>query len=159
MSTQEARERLARAQAELARALAQGTAVPAGFDAERVRETARSLLSKRRRWVQRMWPRLAAALGDSFRPRFEAWAREHPMELEASALADGRRFAGALLTTGTFPEEAREELLAFELGFRLTDTGLVARRGLTLTAQRVGSARLLAARLPGGRVLCLRLPF
>ena len=159
MSTQEARERLARAQAELARALAQGTPVPPGFDAERVQETARALLSKRRRWVQRMWPRLAAALGDSFRPRFEDWAREHPMELEASALADGRRFAETLLASGAFPEEARGELLAFELGYRLNGTGLVARRGLTLTAQRVGSARLLAARLPGGRVLRLRLPF
>jgi len=133
--------------------------VAVGFDAERVQETARALLSKRRRWVQRMWPRLAAALGDSFRPRFEDWAREHPMELEASALADGRRFAETLLASGAFPEEAREELLAFELGYRLNGTGLVARRGLTLTAQRVGSARLLAARLPGGRVLRLRLPF
>jgi hypothetical protein len=81
------------------------------------------------------------------------------MELESNALADGRRFADALLAMGAFPEEAREELLSFELGYRLTETGLVARRGFTLRTQRVGTSRLLAARLPGGRVLRLRLPF
>jgi hypothetical protein len=160
VSTREARERLAQAQAALARALAQGAPVPEGFDVERVQDTARTLLSKRRRWVERSWPRLAAALGDTFRPRFEAWARENPMALEASALADGRRFAEALLTAGGFPEAAHEELLAFELGYRLTEEGLlVSRRGFTLKTQRLGARRLLAARLPGGRVLRLRLPF
>jgi hypothetical protein len=159
VSTREARERLAEAQAALARALAQGTPVPSGFNVERVQETARALLSKRRRWVENSWPRLAAALGDTFRPRFEAWAQEHPMALEASSLADGRRFADALLAMAEFPEAAREELLAFELRYRLTEEGLVARRGFTLKAPRVGNRRLLAARLPGGRVLRLRLPF
>jgi len=160
MSTREARQRLAEAQAALAQALAQGAAVPPGFDAERVHETARALLSKRRRWVERSWPRLAAALGEGFRARFETWARVHPMELEASPLADGRRFAEPLLSTGEFPEEARDELLAFEVRHRLNEAGLVvARRGLVLKSQRMGRARLLAARLPGGRVLRLRLPF
>ena len=84
MSTQAARARLAEAQAALTRALAQGTPVPAGFDIERVQEAARALLSKRRRWLERTWPRLAAALGDTFRARFEAWARNNPMALEAS---------------------------------------------------------------------------
>jgi hypothetical protein len=159
VSTREARERLAEAQAALAQALARGTPVPTGFDAERVHETAKALVSKRRRWVERSWPRLAAALGESFRARFEPWARVHPMELEASPLADGRRFADSLLEAGAFPDEARDELLTFEVRYRLTETGLVARRGLTLQSQRVGKARLLAARLPGGRVLRLRLPF
>ncbi|MDY7230062.1 hypothetical protein [Hyalangium rubrum] len=159
MSTREARERLAEAQAALARALAQGTPVPPGFDAERVHEAARSLLAKRRRSVERTWPRLAAALGDSFRARFDAWARENPMALETSALADGGRFAQALLTVSPFPEDAREELLAFELRYRLTEQGLVARRGFTLRTSRLGASRVLAARLPGGRVLRLRLPF
>jgi hypothetical protein len=159
LSTREARARLAESQAALARALAQGEAVPAGFDVERVHETARALVSKRRRWVERSWPRLAEALGDSFRARFETWARVHPMELEASPLADGRRFAGSLLSTGEFPDEAHDELLTFEVRYRLTERGLVARRGLTVKAHRTGSSRLLAARLPGGRVLLLRLPF
>jgi hypothetical protein len=158
MSTQEARERLAQAQAALARALAQGTAVPPGFDAERVQEAAKSLWAKRRRWVERTWPRLTAGLGDGFRARFEAWAKDNPMELEANPLADGYRFADALLRTGALPEAAREELLAFELRYRLTEEGLVARRGFTVRTLRVGGSRLLAARLPGGRVLSLRLP-
>lgn len=159
MSTRMTREQLAEAQAALVRALAQGAPVPAGFDAERLQETARTLIAKRRRWVERSWPRLAAALGESFRPRFEAWARENPMELESSPLADGRRFADALLAAGGFPDTAREELLAFELRYRLTEQGLVARRGLTVSAMRAGRSSILAARLPGGRVLTLRLPF
>ncbi|HYH94699.1 hypothetical protein [Hyalangium sp.] len=161
MSARTARERLAEAQATLVRALAQGAPVPPGFDSARVQATAETLLSKRRRWVERSWPRLVAALGESFRSRFEAWARENPMELEASALADGRRFADALLAAGEFPssESAHEELLTFEVRFRLTEHGLVARRGLTFKSMRTGAATLLAARLPGGRVLRLRLPF
>jgi hypothetical protein len=159
MSARTARERLAEAQAALVRSLAQGASVPAGFDAERVQETARALLAKRRRWVERSWPRLALALGESFRPRFEAWARENPKELEASPLADGRRFSDALLAAGEFPDLAREELLTFELRYRLTEKGLVPRRGLTLRSMRIGPSRLWAARLPGGRVLRLRLPF
>jgi hypothetical protein len=159
MSTRTARERLAEAQAALVRALARGAPIPAGFDEERIQEAVGALLSKRRRWVERSWPRLAAALGEGFRSRFEAWAREHPMALEANPLGDGRRFADALLAAGEFPDSAREELLAFELRYRLTEDGLVARRGLTLKTLRVGPSRLLAARLPGGRVLELWLPF
>lgn len=159
MSARTARERLAEAQSALVRSLAHGAPVPAGFDVERVQETARTLLAKRRRWVERSWPRLASALGESFRPRFEAWARENPMELEASPLADGRRFADALLAAGGFPDMAREELLIFELRYRLTEQGLVPRRGLALRSVCIGLSRLLAARLPGGRLLRLRLPF
>jgi hypothetical protein len=159
MSPPTGRERLAAAQAALVRALAQGAAIPPGFDEARVQETASSLLAKRRRWVERSWPRLAATLGGTFRPRFETWARENPMELEASPLADGRRFAEALLAAGGFPEAARDELLTFELRYRLNEQGLMTRRGLTVKLARVGPSRVLAARLPGGRILRLRLPF
>lgn len=159
VSSQEARARLAEAQASLVRALAQGSPVPTGFDAERVRESAAALLSKRRRWVERAWPRLAAGLGESFRSRFETWAQENPMEVEASPLADGRRFADALLATREFPDAAREELFFFDLRYTLTEHGLMERRGLRVRTLSVGPSRLLAARLPGGRVLRLRLPF
>lgn len=158
MSASSARERLAEAQAALVRALAQGSSVPTGFDTERVLEAAAALVSKRGRWVERAWPRLAAALGASFRSRFEAWARENPMELEASPLVDGRRFADALLATNSFPDTAREELLSFELTYRFTEQGLVPRRGFTVKALSVGPVKLLGARLPGGRILHLRLP-
>ncbi|XXF77704.1 hypothetical protein P2318_32345 [Myxococcaceae bacterium GXIMD 01537] len=154
-----ARERLAQAQAELARALGLGAPVPEGFDADRVREAARALLAKRRRGVERSWPRLAAALGESFPAHFDAWARTHALGVEASALADGRHFIQALLTEGTFPEAAREELTLFDLRFRVGDDALVARRGLGLRLARWGAPRrlYLALRLPGGHVLRLRL--
>ncbi len=154
-----ARERLARAQRELVEALGVGAPVPAGFDVERVHEAARSLLNKRRRGVERSWPALVAALGDTFRPRFEAWARGHPLGVEASAFGDGRRFAQGLLDEGAFPEAAREELFSFDVRFRLGEDSLVPRSGLGVRAARVGTPRrlLLALRLPGGRVLRLRL--
>ncbi|WP_224244919.1 hypothetical protein [Hyalangium gracile] len=159
MSSQAARERLARTQAALVRALAQGAPAPAGFDTERVRESAAALLSKRRRWVERAWPRLAAALGESFRSRFDAWALEHPMELEANPRAEGRRFADALLAAAEFPDAAREELFFFDMRYQLTEHGLVERRGLGVKALWRRPARLLAARLPWGQVLWVRLPF
>ena len=154
-----ARERLAQAQRELVEALGVGAPVPAGFDTERVHEAAKSLLNKRRRGVERSWPRLVAALGETFRPRFEAWARLHPLGVEASALGDGRRFAQALLDEGTFPDAAREELFAFDVRFRMGGDGLVPRRGLGVRAARLGSPRRLvvALRLPGGRVMQWRL--
>ncbi len=153
-----ARERLARAQRELVEALGVGASVPAGFDVERVHEAAKSLLNKRRRGVERSWPALVAALGDTFRPRFEAWARRHPLGVEASALGDGRRFAQGLLDTGDFPEAAREELFTFDVRFRLGEEGLLPRRGPGVLAARLGTPRRLfvALRLPGGRVVRLQ---
>jgi len=152
-----ARERLAKAQAELARALGMGEPVPAGFDAERVGAAAEALGMKRRRLVQRTWPMLAVALGEGFAGRFDAWARENPLlGVEPNPLADGRRFAGSLRVAGAFPAEAEEEWLAFELRWRLTDEGgLSARRGLVLKMARVGRTgrRVLAVRLPGGRII------
>ncbi|MFP2957219.1 hypothetical protein ACLEPN_05140 [Myxococcus sp. 1LA] len=73
-----ARARLAREQKELVRALGVGAPVPAGFDASRVLAAAQSLISKRRRSVERAWPSLAAALGPDFAPCFEQWARATP---------------------------------------------------------------------------------
>ncbi len=158
----DARERLARRQEELARALGLGTPVPAGFDAERVRAAAQALVSKRRRQVQRTWPALAEALGKSFAEHFDAWARNHPLlGVEPHPLADGRRFAEALRTAGTLPKEAEAELLGFDLRWRLTsEGGLAPRRGLVLKVARVGAARhrILAVRLPWGRVLRWKLP-
>jgi len=76
--------------------------------------------------------------------------------VEPNPLADGRRFAGSLRVAGAFPAEAEEEWLAFELRWRLTDEGgLSARRGLVLKMARVGRTgrRVLAVRLPGGRII------
>jgi hypothetical protein len=62
--------------------------VPEGFDVERVRAAADALLSKRRRRVQRSWPRLAETLGEDSRVCFDAWARESALGAEGSPLAD-----------------------------------------------------------------------
>ncbi|WP_205519437.1 hypothetical protein [Pyxidicoccus caerfyrddinensis] len=149
-----ARARLARAQEELVRALGTGAPVPPGFDAERVRASALALLDKRRRLVQRAWPGLASALNTDFAPRFEAWAREHPMSVEPSPLADGRRFARALEAVGCLPASLTPLLQDFDARWRLTGEGeLVPRRGLVLSLARVGEARRwrLVLRLPGGQ--------
>lgn len=154
-----ARERLAQAQWALVQSLGLGAPVPAGFDAERVHEAAKSLVNKRRRGVERSWPKLCAALGDTFRPRFEAWATRHPLGVEASALADGRRFAEALREENALPEAAREELFAFDVRYRPTEDGFVPRRGVGMKAARLGTPRrlVLALRLPGGHILHVRL--
>jgi molybdopterin biosynthesis enzyme len=157
-----ARERLARAQEELARALGTGAPVPAGFDAGRVRAAAEALLSKRRRLVQRAWPGLARALGEDFSPRFDTWARDNPLVgVEPLPLADGRRFAESLRASGALPPEGEAEVLGFELRWRLTpEGGLAPYRGPVLRVVRTGPERrwTLLARLPGGRLRWWRLP-
>jgi hypothetical protein len=151
-----ARERLARAQAELTQALSAGAPVPTGFDAGRVRAAARALLDKRRGLVAQRWHTLALALGSDFTSRFDSWARAHPMTVEPNALADGRRFAESLHATGLLPPSLLGTLQDFDLRWRLTDEGApIPRRGLTLSVARVGSPPRwrLAVRLPGGRLL------
>lgn len=147
-----ARERLARQQVELARALALEAPVPAGFDAGRVRAAARALLDKRRRWVERSWPTLAAALGPAFSSRFEAWALQHPMTVEPHPLADGRRFAESLRAEGQLPEALTEALHDFDLRWRLLDGGeAVPRRDFVLRLWHGRERWRLMLRLPGGR--------
>jgi hypothetical protein len=156
------REKLAREQAALARALGLGEPVPAGFDAERVRASADTLLAKRRRLVQRAWPALSSALGEDFTERFNTWARSHPLlGVEPHPLSDGRRFAESLRATGPLPEAVEGELLGFDLRWRLSpDGGLLPRRGVVLKMARLETARrrVLAVRLPWGRILRWRLP-
>lgn len=156
-----AREELARAQAELLRALGEGGPVPEGFDAARLRATADALVAKRRRLVERAWPGLVALLGERFAGDFEAWAREHPLrDVEPHPGVEARRFAEALRATGRLPPQAEGEIADFDLRWRLTrEGGLAARRGLGWALVREGpSRRVLRVRLPGGRVWGVRLP-
>jgi hypothetical protein len=154
------REELARAQAELMRALELGAPVPEGFDAGRVRAAADALLSKRRRGVRRSWPVLAQALGEGFSRDFDAWAREHPpRDGEPHPGVEGYRFALSLRDGGRLPREVGEEVLGFELRWRLTATGgLSPRRGVVFRVLRGAGGWVLGMRLPGGRVLRGRLP-
>ncbi|HZV03235.1 MAG TPA: hypothetical protein VFF73_41405 [Planctomycetota bacterium] len=82
---------LAAKQAELMRALWAKGPVPTGFDSKGVLLEGETLLSKRRRFVMKMRPALARALGRRFSDHFAAFAAANP--LPAHACADASRFA------------------------------------------------------------------
>ncbi|MBG0815020.1 hypothetical protein [Planomonospora sp. ID82291] len=93
------REELARAQAELLAALVAGAQAPPGFDGERLRIQAASLVAKRRSLVARLRPDLVQALGEGFRAEFAAYASGRPRPPGGSR-ADAADFAEHLARTG-----------------------------------------------------------
>jgi hypothetical protein len=93
------REELARAQAELLAALVAGAQAPPGFDGERLRIQAASLVAKRRSLVARLRPDLVQALGGDFRTEFTAYASGRPKPPGGSR-ADAADFAEHLARTG-----------------------------------------------------------
>ncbi|MER7502015.1 hypothetical protein AB0L05_02065 [Nonomuraea pusilla] len=99
-----ARERLARAQARVVAALVAGAAPPEGFDGERLRVQAASLLAKRRSVVARLRPDAAAAAGPRLAEEFAAYAgaREAP---PPGYRADADDFAAWLRARGLMPSE------------------------------------------------------
>jgi hypothetical protein len=152
----ESRRQLAAAQAELVRALTGAGPLPAGFDAERVQRATRSLINKRVAEVARLWPALAAALGERYAERFRTFAATTPPPHSGGPLADGRAFA-ATLTPTEWTDAARLELLTFDLRYHWTGTGLRRRRGFAFRWVRLPQSRrhIVRLRLPGGRVLAL----
>ncbi|WP_216205591.1 hypothetical protein [Amycolatopsis aidingensis] len=93
-----ARQRLARQQAQLLRALLAGERPPPGFPAERLRTEAAALRAKRRRITEALRPDLAERLGERYRPLFEAYAAAHPRAEGTSARQDAENFAAWLET-------------------------------------------------------------
>ncbi|CCH29188.1 hypothetical protein ABZ816_38555 [Actinosynnema sp. NPDC047251] len=91
--TQPQRDRLAAAQAELLHSLMADGPPPAGFDPERLRVEARSLLNKRRGIVAMLRPEVAAELGERFRPLFDEYARAHPRRTGSRFREDAAAFA------------------------------------------------------------------
>ena len=146
----DARQRLAHAQAQLLGALVAGTDTPAGFDTERLAAAAASLASKRARAVARAWPRLVSAMGDEFAARFASYARVHPLT-QAGPLADGRAFVDWLARAGLLSDEGRREAFAFDARYRVGKDGLAYRRGPLLRFLRLKEARRL--------IVVIRLPF
>lgn len=71
---EEVRRRLAEAQARVLAALVDGAETPEGFDPERMRVQAVSLVVKRRSVVARMRPDAARAAGDGLAREFAAYA-------------------------------------------------------------------------------------
>lgn len=96
----EARRQLAAAQTALVRALLAGDAAPAGFDPERLRVEAATLLAKRRRVVEHIRPDTVDVLGARFAELFDTWAAANPRRDGTSARADADDFAAWLTTHG-----------------------------------------------------------
>jgi hypothetical protein len=150
MPSSESRSRLAEQQAQLVRTLVCQDKPPAGFDGERLRLAAGSLLNKRLREVERAWPALARCLGAHWSARFTAFARTTPPPAAGGPLADGLAFARTL-PAGDLDDEARTERFFVELH----RARLAVRAAWLPQAGRL----LLGVRLPwlGARLLALRL--
>lgn len=148
--SQTAREQLSGAQAELLRALVANGPIPAGFDEQRLRATARSLINKRRQSLARAWPNLIRILGDAYRERFAQYAQAHPLPTGGAPLADGRAFLRWLDSQQPLCDAARLEALAFDMRFTMTADGLRPRHGMVvkLVKLRETPALVVAARLP-----------
>jgi len=101
-SVQAARESLRAAQGALLAALVAGGGVPEGFDEERVRIQAHSLVAKRRGLVARRRPDLVRSLGPDFAAAFAAYAAGRPKPGGGSQ-ADARDFADWLTAQGRLP--------------------------------------------------------
>lgn len=148
--TQTARQRLTLAQADLVRALVAQGPIPAGFDAERVRAAARSLVHKRRQCVARAWPKLVEILGETYTETFTRYATARPLPDCPAALADGRAYLRWLDAQSPLCDAARIEALAFDLRFVVTPTGLRLRRGFAFKSVKLHDppARLIGVRVP-----------
>ena len=145
-----ARERLAKVQADLVRALVQQGPVPAGFDEARVRAAARSLVNKRRQALVRAWPALVSALGDAYTQTFSRYAESQPLPGCANPRADGRAFLRWVEVQAPLSDALRIEAIAFDLRFAISPQGVRPRVGFGLKMARLqDSGKLvIAARLP-----------
>ncbi|MGW0804228.1 hypothetical protein [Nonomuraea sp. NPDC002799] len=98
------RERLAEAQARVVAALVAGAEPPAGFDQERIRAQASSLIAKRRGIVARIRPDAAAAAGPDLAAEFGAYARARDTP-PPGYRADADDFAAWLRERGRLPDD------------------------------------------------------
>lgn len=108
-------EPLARRQAELVAALVAGGPDPDGFDTGRLAATRRALLRKRAGEAAKVWPLLAATLGESWPAVFAEHRSGHP---PVGSLRDGWDVARALRSSGRLTTPAAEELSAREAAYR-----------------------------------------
>ncbi|WP_188192582.1 hypothetical protein [Nonomuraea sp. SYSU D8015] len=100
----EARQRLAEAQARLVAALVAGGDLPEGFDGERMRAQAASLVAKRRGIVARIRPDAAIAAGADLAAEFAAYARSRSAP-PSNYRTDADDFAAWLRERGRMPAE------------------------------------------------------
>lgn len=109
--TDEARERLARAQLALLSTLVADAPPPEGFDPGRLEVQRLALLRKRTGVVAKVAPALPEILGHDFRRLFLAYARGRPMS--EGYQRDALDFARHVLHTGAVPESRRPPLTAW----------------------------------------------
>ncbi|WP_066371579.1 hypothetical protein [Herbidospora mongoliensis] len=104
------RAQLADQQRALLAALVAGAAPPEGFDAERLRIQAGSLIAKRRGLVAVARPDVVQALGSSFGREFQGYASGRPKP-QGGSRADAAAFAEWVRSRGLLPEppEAPQE--------------------------------------------------
>jgi hypothetical protein len=147
---QGAHDRLAIAQAELVRALVAQGPIPPGFDTERVRVAARSLVNKRRQTVARVWQSLVRIVGSTYPERFAQYAQTHPLPACAAPLADGRAFVRWLAAQGPISDALRIEAMAFDLRWTVTTTAVQRRTGFAfhLLKRHESPGLVIAARIP-----------
>ncbi|WP_433434448.1 hypothetical protein [Nonomuraea sp. CA-141351] len=103
----EAQRRLAEAQGRVVAALVAGAAVPKGFDPERMRVQALSLVAKRRSVVARLRPDAAAAAGPDLVAEFAAYARSRSVP-PPDYRTDADDFAAWLRERGRLPDPPRK---------------------------------------------------
>ncbi|MEN3333550.1 MAG: hypothetical protein V7641_2915 [Blastocatellia bacterium] len=146
----DARQQLAVMQAELVRALVEGTDAPATFDHERLEAAAEALLLKRARAIARVWPQLVRAMNDAFTASLAAYARDNPLPHDGSPLADGRVFIAWLARAGLLTDEGRLEAFAFDARYRIRHGAVIRRRGPLLRVLRLARLRrlIIVVRLP-----------
>ena len=144
ISTTEARQALAQQQAQLVRALKTGEA-GARFDDARLSTAAESLLNKRTRSIEKMWPTVAELMNGDVNRRVREYAHEHPFAPDGPE--DGFRFARWLLCRHDISDDIRIAALVglTQQGFPVRVSHLYLSRGL-----------VMAWRSPWGRVRVLR---
>ncbi len=149
MSSAAARASLGERQAELMRALWARGPVPEGFDAEGVKLEGETLLAKRRRFVAKLRPALARALGRGYGEHFAAYAAAHP--LPAHGCADGAAFAAWFLER--LGDEDVLERIHWQVSMKAL---LVSRRGAALSPETKADLDLLGVFLE--KIVALRGP-
>jgi hypothetical protein len=102
----ESRRRLAEAQARVVAALVAGGDLPDGFDEQRMRAQAASLVAKRRSIVARIRPDAAIAAGPDLAAEFAAYARSRTAP-PPNYRTDADDFAAWLRARGRLPEPPR----------------------------------------------------
>ncbi|MFI6904084.1 hypothetical protein ACIBKY_22680 [Nonomuraea sp. NPDC050394] len=113
----EDRRRLEEAQERVVAALVTGARAPEGFDAERLRVQAASLVSKRRGVVARLRPDAALAAGADLRAEFAAYAAARTTPPKGYR-EDADAFAAWLEERGRLPKRSRGGLPKRSGGWR-----------------------------------------